>query len=111
VLKKEDDAFSAAHELGYPVVVKPRFSHYWNGKRFLSSGNVAYANSDDQLAAALRCQGDEVPPPLLQRFVPGRGIGISLMLGRNQVLCAELAHERLRDLEPTGSGSVLRRSV
>jgi predicted ATP-grasp superfamily ATP-dependent carboligase len=52
-----------------------------------------------------------LPPPLLQQFVHGNGQGVHLLLGGDGELVAEFAHERLRDYRPTGSGSVLRRSV
>ncbi len=112
VLRDLKDAIPAAHELGYPVVVKPRFSHYWDGQRFVSSHGVAYAGSDAELQAALRrVQPASLPPPLLQEFIPGDGVGFSIILAPDGATCAEFAHERLRDLRPTGSGSVLRRSV
>lgn len=112
VLAHLDDAIPAARELGYPVVVKPRFSEYWDGRRFLVSRGVGYARSDDDLRAALRrVQPPSFPPPLLQEFIPGDGVGFSAVLSPDGSTCAEFAHERLRDLRPTGSGSVLRRSV
>jgi predicted ATP-grasp superfamily ATP-dependent carboligase len=105
------DAASAARELGYAIVLKPRFSHYWAGERFLSTDGVRYANSEADLIAALDDMPKGAPLPLLQEFVPGRGLGIFLLLGSDGTVRAEFAHERLRDLRPTGSGSVLRRSV
>jgi predicted ATP-grasp superfamily ATP-dependent carboligase len=47
----------------------------------------------------------------LQRFIPGRGCGVCVLVSKDGSLAAEFAHERLRDYRPTGSGSVLRRSV
>jgi predicted ATP-grasp superfamily ATP-dependent carboligase len=47
----------------------------------------------------------------LQKFIPGTGCGVCILLARDGALCAEFAHERLRDYRPTGSGSVLRRSA
>jgi predicted ATP-grasp superfamily ATP-dependent carboligase len=112
VLADLDDLIPAARDLGYPVVVKPRFSDYWDGSRFLVSHGVGYARSDDDLRVALRrVQPPSFPPPLLQEFVPGDGVGFSAVMSPDGTTCAEFAHERLRDLRPTGSGSVLRRSV
>ncbi|HEY8176689.1 MAG TPA: ATP-grasp domain-containing protein [Gemmatimonadaceae bacterium] len=104
-------AVSAARELGYPIVLKPRFSHYWAGDRFVSTDGVRYASSEAELITALNEMPQEAPLPLLQEFIPGRGLGIFLLLGSDGSVLAEFAHERLRDLRPTGSGSVLRRSV
>ncbi len=111
VLKNMEEAIPAARELGYPIVIKPRFSHFWDGCRFLSTNGISYANSDDELMQAVRTAPGEMPLPLLQKFIPGYGCGISFLLARDGSVCAEFAHERLRDLRPTGSGSVLRRSV
>jgi predicted ATP-grasp superfamily ATP-dependent carboligase len=110
-LQHAEDALEAAHELGYPVVVKPRFSKYWTGHQFISSDGVGYAASDEQLLALIRMLDPRLPAPLLQKFIPGTGCGVCLLLGPDGDLCAEFAHERLRDYRPTGSGSVLRRSV
>jgi predicted ATP-grasp superfamily ATP-dependent carboligase len=111
VLEDRARAEAAARELGFPVVVKPRFSQFWNGQRFVTGGGVSYAADESDLRAALARQPDDAPPPLLQRFVPGRGLGLFFVLAPDGTLAAEFAHERLRDLRPTGSGSVLRRSV
>lgn len=106
-----EHAIQIAKEIGYPIVVKPRYSHYWYDDRFFSTNGVLYANSNDRLVEILQSQPKEIPAPLLQRFIPGKGMGIFLLLNTKGELCAEFAHERLRDLRPTGSGSVLRRSV
>jgi predicted ATP-grasp superfamily ATP-dependent carboligase len=111
VLDDVEEAVPAARELGWPVVVKPRWSHFWTGERFIAGGGVSYAACEDDLRAALGRQPRGAPPPMLQRFVPGRGLGLFFVLAPDGTLAAEFAHERLRDLRPTGSGSVLRRSV
>lgn len=111
VLQSPDDAFPAARELGYPLVIKPRFSHYWDGRQFRLTGGVRYAGTDRELKTALRSLPAQAPPPLLQQYVAGRGLGMSVLIGCGGELCAEFAHERLRDVRPTGSGSVLRRSI
>jgi predicted ATP-grasp superfamily ATP-dependent carboligase len=109
--ENNEQAIANANQLGYPVVVKPRFSHYWHDNRFISTSGVMYADSDQQLSNALQAQPKELPPPLLQKFIPGQGLGIFLLIGKNGSLLSEFAHQRLRDLRPTGSGSVLRKSV
>jgi predicted ATP-grasp superfamily ATP-dependent carboligase len=110
-LRQTSDALKSAHELGYPVVVKPRFSRYWAGREFISSDGVGYAATDEQLLSLMATQDPRLPPPLLQKFIPGTGCGVCVLLARDGTLCAEFAHERLRDYRPTGSGSVLRRSA
>src|SRR6185312_113515 len=48
--------------------------------------------------------------PILQKFVPGQGKGVSGLCDHGRPV-ALYAHERLRDVRPSGSGSTLRRSV
>jgi predicted ATP-grasp superfamily ATP-dependent carboligase len=111
VLSSLNDAVAAAHELGYPVVVKPRFSRYEVDGQFIASDGVGYANSDDQLLTIINGLDPRLPAPLIQRFIPGTGRGVCLLSSQDGRPLAEFAHERLRDYRPTGSGSVLRRSV
>jgi predicted ATP-grasp superfamily ATP-dependent carboligase len=104
------EARAAAEAIGYPCVIKPRFSHAWTGDRFLPDRGCAYAATPDDLERALvsRRQGDLWP--LVQAYVPGRGAGVFALCDRGRVL-AWFAHERLRDVRPSGSGSSVRRSV
>jgi predicted ATP-grasp superfamily ATP-dependent carboligase len=111
ILERPEDALAAARDLGYPVVVKPRYSRYWIGDRFISSDGVGYANSDSQLRHLMKSLDPRLPPPLLQGFIQGFGCGICVLLTKNGTATAEFAHRRLRDYRPTGSGSVLRKSV
>src|SRR5256714_14872956 len=48
--------------------------------------------------------------PVIQRFVPGQGKGVFTVCDHGRPM-AWFAHERLRDVRPSGSGSSLRRSV
>jgi len=111
ILEHRDDAVSAARELGHPVVIKPRFSRYWNGWRFVSGDGVVYANSDAQVREAVAALDPSAPPPIIQAFIPGSGVGVCMLLDDDGTPVAEFAHQRLRDYRPTGSGSVLRKSV
>lgn len=47
---------------------------------------------------------------LVQEYVPGRGVGYFALMCHG-ALRAEFAHQRIRDVHPTGSGSSLRTSV
>lgn len=106
-----EQAIVDANELGYPIVIKPRKSSYLINGRIINTDGVDYADSDDRLISILKSKPLELPFPLLQKFIQGKGFGVFLHIGKNGKLCAEFAHERLRDLRPTGSGSVLRRSI
>src|SRR5262249_41899247 len=80
------------------------------GDRFLPDLGCAYAASAADLDRAVlsRRQGDRWP--LIQSFVPGRGKGVFALCDHGRAI-AWFAHERLRDVRPSGSGRSLRRSI
>ena len=101
---------STAHDIGFPVVLKPARSHYLKGDRILSTG-VQIAASPTALSELLPRQewlGDI--PCLVQRFVPGHGAGIFCLCGSGGPV-AWFAHRRIREKPPTGGVSVLSESV
>ena len=101
---------SAAHEIGFPVVLKPARSRYLKGDRVLST-SVQIADSPSALPELLVRQewlGDL--PCLGQRFVPGHGAGIFALYGPDGPV-AWFAHRRIREKPPTGGVSVLCESV
>ena len=104
------DAREAAEAVGYPCVVKPRFSNMLDGAVFWPGGGARYVGHPAQLDAALEAsrQGDRWP--LIQGFVPGQGKGVFALCDHGKPV-AWFAHERLRDVRPSGSGSSLRRAV
>jgi predicted ATP-grasp superfamily ATP-dependent carboligase len=96
--------------MGFPLVIKPRFSHLWDGTRFLPDRGSSYAYDFDALESQVAERRQGRYWPILQRYVPGQGKGVFALAARGQVI-AWFAHERLRDVRPTGSGSCLRRSI
>jgi len=104
------DGRAAAAALGYPVVVKPRFSHFWEGGRFISGDGSRYARDPAELEAQMHACRQDRFWPLIQGFVPGQGKGVFALCDHGTPL-AWFAHERLRDVRPSGSGSSLRRSI
>lgn len=105
-----DDAVSAIERIGFPCVIKPRWSNAWNGKQFLPTQTPTYANDRDQLLHILSTHNGDAGWPLLQSFVAGQGKGVFALCNHGTVV-AWFAHERLRDTKPTGSSSSLRRSI
>ena len=105
-----DDAVSAIEQIGFPCVIKPRWSNAWNGKQFFPTQAPTYANDRDQFLQILSSLNGETSWPLLQSYVPGRGKGVFALCDRGTVV-AWFAHERLRDTKSTGSSSSLRRSI
>jgi glycosyltransferase involved in cell wall biosynthesis/predicted ATP-grasp superfamily ATP-dependent carboligase/CelD/BcsL family acetyltransferase involved in cellulose biosynthesis len=100
----------AAEAVGFPCVIKPRFTHAWDGRQFLPAGRPSYPRGLEETEAALLAarQGDHWP--LVQGFVPGQGKGVFALCDHGRAV-AWFAHERLRDVRPAGSGSSLRRSI
>ena len=100
----------AAAAVGYPCVVKPRFTSAWNGQGFLPDLGPTYARNPLELEAAVRSRRQGEYWPLIQGFVSGQGKGVFTVCDHGRAV-AWFAHERLRDVRPSGSGSSLRRSV
>jgi predicted ATP-grasp superfamily ATP-dependent carboligase len=105
-----DDARAAAAEVGYPCVVKSRFSNTWDGTRFLPDPGTSYVREPAELDAAVLAHRQGGHWPLIQGFVPGQGKGVFALFESGRPI-AWFAHERLRDVRPSGSGSSLRRSA
>lgn len=105
-----DECRAAAEEVGYPCVVKPRFTSAWNGHGFLRDLGPTYANNVRELEAAVQSRRQGEDWPLIQGFVPGQGKGVFTVCDHGRPI-AWFAHQRLRDVRPSGSGSSLRRAA
>lgn len=104
------EVIEAGRELGLPCVVKARFSEALVGTALLRGGGASYVSRPDELLPAVARNRQGPHWPILQGFVGGEGKGVSGLCDRGRPL-ALFAHERLRDVRPTGSGSTLRRSI
>ncbi len=104
-----DDATEAAREIGYPVVIKPVASRAVLDDGTIGAYAVSYAADADDLRR--RLSGSEAPGTvLLQRWLPGDGIGVELLMDHGRPIAA-FQHRRLREVPPTGGASALRESV
>ncbi len=101
---------AAAQVAGYPCVVKPRFSNARHGDTVLPDLGVAYVDGPAALEEAVLARRQGEHWPLLQTWVAGTGRGVFALCDHGTPV-AWFAHQRLRDVRPTGSGSSLRRSV
>jgi predicted ATP-grasp superfamily ATP-dependent carboligase len=101
---------AAADEVGFPCVVKPRWTNAWNGTEFLPRKSPRYVSKGDDLMEAVLAAKQNDSWPLIQGFVSGKGRGVFALCDHGRVV-AWFAHERLRDVRPTGSSSSLRRSI
>jgi predicted ATP-grasp superfamily ATP-dependent carboligase len=101
---------AVAQDLGFPLVVKGRFGNAWDGARFVGDSGVSYVRTPGELEPAILAHMQGRHWPLVQGFVPGCGKGVFALCDGGRAV-AWFAHERLRDVRPTGSGSSLRRAV
>lgn len=100
----------AAADIRFPCVVKARFSNAWDGTTFHPGRAPSYVRSPAELDSAVLGHRQGPHWPLLQEFVPGGGKGVFALCDRGRAV-AWFAHERLRDVQPSGSRSCLRRAV
>jgi predicted ATP-grasp superfamily ATP-dependent carboligase len=99
----------AARKWQWPIVIKPRSSvESGAGSRMVRS--VEYAFDKEELRRRIATLISDSPWPLLQEYVRGIGVGCFFLIKDGKVL-ARFQHRRLRDINPTGSGSSLRVSV
>ena len=104
------DGRAGAEEVGFPCVIKQRFTHAWDGTAFLPSQPTSYVGHPKDVEAALLRGRQGAHWPLVQAYVQGRGKGAFALCDHGRAL-AWFTHERLRDVRPAGSGSALRRST
>ncbi|MDE2334924.1 MAG: ATP-grasp domain-containing protein [Rhodospirillales bacterium] len=91
-LRAEEDAAAAIAELGAPVLVKPR--HSYTLERLAVRGKVQLAEDAAQLAHAMA--GADPAATLLEGFVAGRGLGVSVLASGGRVLQA-FEHHRVHE--------------
>lgn len=104
-----NEALPAAAALGWPVVVKPRFSRIVRSGRGIERYGVSYAADEAALAEQVgglegRCD------VLLQEYCAGEGHGVELLASEGRPLAA-FQHRRLREVPITGGASSFRESV
>jgi predicted ATP-grasp superfamily ATP-dependent carboligase len=103
------DELSGLSELGFPVVVKDRFSVRWaQGKA--AFGTVAYALGKEDLERKVGERLQKAGDVLIQKFVPGVGIGFSCFVTKDDVRLP-FGWERVREADPRGSASSCRKSI
>jgi len=107
LVRTASEALAAQPELGWPVVLKPRWSRVLEGSR-IRKFEVSYASNAVELADRMqRAGGCDI---LLQEYSPGTGCGIELLLDRGRPLAA-FQHNRIREVPVTGGASCLRVSA
>ncbi len=110
-LDGKDQPDDVAQSISYPVVLKPRASEELSaGGAVRKAGRPRYASSPAQFKVAYEDLRNRCSTILVQEYIEGRGMGYFALMRDGEVR-AEFAHERIRDVYPTGSGSALRRSI
>jgi predicted ATP-grasp superfamily ATP-dependent carboligase len=111
VVTSPEQARDAAHSLRYPIVLKPFASEELSSDGNLrTTGRPCYAIDPVECDKAYRGISLRSSAVLFQEFVEGEGTGYFALM-RHGDLRAEFAHQRIRDVHPTGSGSAVRVSV
>jgi predicted ATP-grasp superfamily ATP-dependent carboligase len=98
------------NEILYPVVIKPAKSENIIKNQVVAGGQPLYANNLCELRQAVRQFSQRSIDCIIQEFIPGTGQGIFSLFSENEPI-VYFAHNRLRDIRPTGSGSSLREST
>jgi len=109
LIQSLEELHHKAGEFDFPAVVKDRFSMRWEGNKAIS-GSVSYAYSLDDLKHKVELRLRQAGDVMVQRFVPGEGVGFSCMAVEEKV-CLPFMWLRLRETDPRGSGSSARRSI
>ncbi len=108
--ESESDLSSAASQLSYPAVVKPRHSVRWKGNLGIHS-TAAFAFSPEDLRRKFRglvARSGEYP--LIQEYVQGEEGGVEFLCDRGRVVAA-FAHRRIRSSPPAGGPGAVKESV
>ena len=105
LLTPEDTAEGLAAEIGLPLALKPRRSYRLD--RLHARGKVVIVHDVGHLAREL--ERVERPDTLVEGYVAGRGVGVSVLADRGVVLQA-FEHHRVHDELAVG-GSYYRRSA
>lgn len=103
------DGRAAARDLGYPIVIKPGVSRVVRSDGTIDRFAVGYAGDANELDRQL-ARVDPGTPVLLQRWLPGQGLGVEVLADEGAILAA-FQHRRLREVPVTGGASALRESV
>jgi predicted ATP-grasp superfamily ATP-dependent carboligase len=111
VLENHNEAQETAKNFHYPAVLKPCSSEELNKNGQTSTtGRPHYANNEIEFLSAYSTLRERCARVIAQEFIEGTGAGYFALMHEGE-LRAEFAHQRIRDVRPTGSGSAVRVST
>ena len=108
LVRSASEAVVLADQVGWPVVVKPRFSRTLRDGRVLRN-SVTYAHDHAALVRAVEALAPR-SDVLVSAYVPGVEEGVELLMDDGRPLLA-FQHRRLHGLPITGGTSASRESV
>lgn len=96
---------TAAKEIKFPVVIKP--------KQSCGSRGIVYVQKEEELPEKYLSVHSNYPLPIIQEFIPpgGQSYGTFLLFNKNAEPRAIFVHRRLREFPVKGGPSTLRESV
>lgn len=111
MISAESNPIEIHDQLTYPVVLKASNSQEVSADgRVTKTGAPLYAKDRLEFLEAFETMRQRCSFMLVQEFVTGIGVGYFALFREGEPR-AEFAHQRIRDVRPTGSGSALRISV
>jgi predicted ATP-grasp superfamily ATP-dependent carboligase len=109
VVATTKEALAMSERLGWPLVLKPQSSRKLREGNRIDSFKVTYAGDAEDLKRRMHdLEGKS--SVLLQRYCPGVGHGVELLMSEGTPLAA-FQHKRLREIPITGGPSAYRESV
>jgi len=101
---KKYPKFYNENNVKFPAVVKSKSSYFLEDNKIIK-GKLLIVNNDDELKNALK----EVPYPIIQEKVEGKGWGIEILFNKEIILA--FSHVRIREADPKGSYSSCAMSI
>lgn len=97
-----------AERLAYPVVLKYRCGEKLN---LPAERRYTIARSDTEFLRRYRNMHDVQPPVMVQKYIRGPGLGVSVLMDAEHRPAAVFCHERLREYPVSGGPSTACRSA
>ena len=106
-----ENLYDECISLGFPLVLKPKRSIFEINGKIIKMSGPSYISSEQQLKNYIKFRNKEIDLPLIQEYIDGKGEGGFFLVDNEGAVRLEFAHKRIRDVNPTGSGSSLRKSI
>uniref|UniRef100_UPI00404716F5 carboxylate--amine ligase n=1 Tax=Roseivirga sp. TaxID=1964215 RepID=UPI00404716F5 len=105
-----EELLEVESEFEYPIVIKPKRSIFLKDGKIIKTFGPSYASKREELMDVLMNSNLDVVDLLFQEYIKGNGIGGFFLCNDKSEIIMSFAHQRLLDVNPTGSGSSFRKS-